>query len=112
MVRATRILEIIVEDDLLENAARRGDELLRELRAIESEFPALVSNARGRGLFVAIDLPTTQQRSDLVKRCFSERLLVLACGDRSVRFRPPLTISADEVSDAARRLRRALAQLS
>src|SRR5690606_15170291 len=108
----TRILEIIVEDDLLENAARRGDELLRELRAIESEFPALVSNARGRGLFVAIDLPTTQPRSDLVKRCFSGRLLVLACGDRSGRCGAPLTVSADGVWDAAGRVRRALARLS
>ncbi len=111
MVRATRILEIIVEDGLLENARQRGDELLRELQALEGEFPALISNARGRGLFAAIDLPTTKQRSELVKRCFAERLLGLACGDRSVRFRPALTVSAYDVGDAAKRLRRALAGL-
>jgi L-lysine 6-transaminase len=108
MVRATRVLEIITEDQLLENARARGDELLRALEALASEFPSRISNARGRGLFAAVDLPSTTERNAFVKRCFEEQLLVLAGGLFTVRFRPSLCVRGDEVSLALDKLRRVL----
>jgi L-lysine 6-transaminase len=111
MVRSTRILEVIVEDRLLDNARDRGVELLGVLTDIQAEFPQLVSNARGRGLFCAVDLPTTDARNAFIKRCFDARLLVLGGGQRTVRFRPSLCVNGEQVGVAAEKLRSVLSAL-
>jgi L-lysine 6-transaminase len=110
MVRSTRVLEVIEEDRLLDNARDRGLELVRELEALQSEFPKLASNARGRGLFCAIDLPSTEARNSFIKRCFEARLLVLPGGNRTVRFRPALTVEETHVKLASERLRSVFAK--
>ena len=110
MVRFQRFLEIIEEDALVENARVVGDHLLRGLRALEVELPALLSNSRGRGLMIAFDL-NPDARKDLLSRCFDLGLLVLPCGKRSVRFRPPLTLTIVEADQGLDILRRALKSL-
>jgi len=110
MVRFQRFLEIIEEDKLVENARVVGDHLLAGLRGVEAEFPALVSNSRGRGLMIAFDtLP--EARKALLGKCFDQGMLVLPCGSRSVRFRPPLTLSRSEADQGLDILRRALQSL-
>jgi L-lysine 6-transaminase len=110
MVRSTRILEVIEADHLLDHARARGAELVAALEQLEASFPGVVSNARGRGLFCAIDLPSTEARNVFVKRCFDAHLLVLAGGHRTVRFRPALTVESEQVALAAQRLREVLAR--
>lgn len=107
MVRCTRILEIIVDEGLLANAEARGRELLQELRRLELSLPYL-RNARGAGLMCAIDLPDAAARDAVIDACFAERLILLGCGTRSIRFRPALTLDADLVREGVRRLERAL----
>ncbi|MBX3213486.1 MAG: L-lysine 6-transaminase [Labilithrix sp.] len=103
MVRATRILEIIVEEKLIENAAARGAELLAGLEGIQARRPS-VDNARGQGLMCAIDVPDAKTRDAVIKRCFADGMVVLACGQRSIRFRPALNVGADVIADAIARL--------
>lgn len=110
MVRFQRFLEIIEEDKLVENAATVGDYLLGGLRRLESEFPGLVSNCRGRGLMVAFDTDPTR-RKDLLAKCLEFGMIALPCGAGSVRFRPPLTLSASEADAGLDILRRALQSL-
>ncbi|MEO8900818.1 MAG: L-lysine 6-transaminase [Polyangiaceae bacterium] len=107
MVRATRILEIIDEDHLLENTTLRGGELRLGLEALAQRVPAL-TNARGLGALCAIDLPTTEQRNQVVKQCFAEHLIVLACGQRSLRFRPFLCVDSESVNECLARLEHAV----
>ena len=107
MVRATRILEIIDDDQLLENASLRGGELRAGLEAMAECVPEL-TNARGLGALCAVDLPSTELRNQVVKRCFNERLIILACGPRSIRFRPFLCVDSASVSECLTRLERAL----
>jgi len=107
MVRATRILEIITDDRLLENATLRGAELRLGLEALARRVPE-VSNARGLGALCAIDLPTTELRNQIVKRCFAEGLIILACGQRSIRFRPFLCVDSASVAECLTRLEHAL----
>lgn len=108
MVRATRILEIIEADRLLENAAMRGGELRRGLEALCERLPEF-TNARGLGALCAVDLPSPELRNALVKRCFNEqRLILLACGERSLRFRPFLCVDSASVEDCLQRLESAL----
>jgi L-lysine 6-transaminase len=108
MVRATRILEIIVEEDLLENARLRGEELRAGLERL-AERHSIVENVRGQGLLCALDLPDATVRNETLRRCFDEAMLVLACGRRSLRFRPALTVSAEIIAEGIARLDRALA---
>ena len=64
------------------------------------KHPETVSNVRGRGLMCAFDLPTTEQRDALKKNLYENGVVILGCGSKSIRFRPPLTIDQDELNTA------------
>jgi L-lysine 6-transaminase len=112
MVRFQRILEIIEEEQLVANAATVGEYLLSQLRNLEDEFTGLVSNARGRGLFCAMDLDTAQNRDQLRTKAYDEGLILIGCGDHSIRFRPPLTITKAEIDEGFVIIRNALREIS
>jgi len=107
MVRFDRILEIIEEDELVGHAGDVGTHLQMRLRELVDEFPA-VTNTRGRGLMCAFDLPSTDYRDAVRDATFDEGAIILGCGDRSIRFRSPLTISKNEIDDGIACIRRAL----
>lgn len=111
MVRFTKVLEIIEEERLVENSAHVGAYLLKQLSALEQEFPDLVSNARGRGLLCAIDLDSAQDRDQLRNKAYEEGLILIGCGDRSIRFRPPLTITTSEIDEGISIIRQALKEI-
>jgi L-lysine 6-transaminase len=99
MVRATRYLEVIEEDHLVENARDVGRQLLAGLQAIQQEYPRLVSNARGRGLMCAFDLPDEDTREKFRNLAHDNGMLILGCGTRSIRFRPSLTLTPEECEE-------------
>jgi L-lysine 6-transaminase len=76
------------------------------------DFPGLVSNVRGRGLMCAFDLPTTEVRDQLRAELYHRGIVLLGSGLRSVRFRPPLTMSEQEVAEGLGIFREALKSLS
>ncbi len=97
MARCTHILGIIEEERLVANARRQGELLLGELQRLAGEFPEVVSNPRGRGLMCAFDAPDGHTRDQLAKAFFQEKLLVVGCGERGIRFRPHLIVSEEEI---------------
>jgi L-lysine 6-transaminase len=97
MVRFHRYLEIIEEESLIDNAAKVGAYLLEELERLPEEFPQLVSNVRGRGLMCAFDLPDRDTRDRFRDEAYQSRMLILGCGPLSIRFRPSLTVSREEI---------------
>lgn len=104
MVRSRRYLEVIESEGLIERAAVLGKHLLDGLAAIPE-----IDNVRGRGLFVAVDLPTPEARDAALTRLHrDEKVLILGGGERSVRFRPALTIAEDELDLAVDALARAV----
>jgi L-lysine 6-transaminase len=112
MVRARRILEIIESDDLVAHAAAVGSWFLAELRDLEVRHAPVADNSRGRGLMSAIDLPDGGVRDEVVRRLRTEeQVIALPCGERTVRFRPALTVTQDEFAIALRALDRVLAGL-
>ncbi|MFA6438332.1 MAG: L-lysine 6-transaminase [Bacteriovoracaceae bacterium] len=112
MVRAKRIFEVIHEDGLVENARVQGEYLLNQLNGIATEFPTLTSNPRGRGLMCAFDLDTAQNRNQLIEKAYEEGLVLIGCGDRSIRFRTPLTIKQEELNEGLGIITTALKELS
>ena len=99
MVRCQKYLEVIEEEKLVDNARKQGEILLKGLREIEEKYPDKVSNSRGRGLMCAFDLPSPEIRDRVKKMLYDNGLLILPCGPRGIRFRPPLTISSEEINE-------------
>jgi L-lysine 6-transaminase len=111
MVRCSRFLEIIAEDRLVENARVVGEHLRRGLEALERELSPLVTNARGRGLMIALDLPTPEIRKKAHERILENGLLLLMSGVRSLRFRPALDLSAADADRGLEIVRKSLKEL-
>jgi L-lysine 6-transaminase len=98
MVRSTKYIEIIAEENLVANAGTVGAYLRDQLSALQARVGAdVISNIRGMGLFSAFDLPTKEARNAFVSKAYDNGLLLVGSGDRSVRFRPPLNLSHAEV---------------
>lgn len=100
MVRFEKYLEIIDEEKLVENAAKMGIYLLAGLTNLQEQIPDKISNVRGRGLMCAFDLPTTLQRDQANKNAYKNGMIILGCGNKSVRCRPRLNITEDEIDEA------------
>ena len=111
MVRFTKYLEIIKEENLVDNAKTVGDYLLMKLHSLEVKFPELVSNARGKGLYCAIDLPDGDIRKNLVSKIFEKNVIVLGSGDRSVRFRPSLNITTQHIDEGISAIEKSLEEM-
>lgn len=96
MVRSTMQMEIIQEEELIHNAEVIGSYFLDKLKC----FINKVSNIRGKGLMLAFDLNSKEERDKFLKDLEQKGMLALACGQKSVRFRPHLTFSRTDVDEA------------
>jgi len=101
-VRSTHFLRIIEEEKLVENARVQGERFRAELQALARRYP-VVSAVRGRGLMLAFDLPSTASRDAFWKGAYELGLLVVRCGERSIRLRPVLDVK-DNIVEAALRI--------
>ena len=100
MVRFTIYLEIIKEEKLIEMASKNGKYLLSKLFDLQNDNPNIVSNSRGKGLFCAFDLPNSEKRDQIIQHMENEGALILGCGKKSIRFRPHLNISKENIDQA------------
>jgi L-lysine 6-transaminase len=97
MLRFQLVLEIIEKENLLENVQKQGDFLLKGLQNLQEKYPQLISNARGKGLMCAFDLPTGEIRKDFQEKLYEENVIILICGDCSLRFRPHLNVTQEDL---------------
>jgi L-lysine 6-transaminase len=108
MVRARRILEVVEQEGLIARAKALEPVLLGLLRDLAARHD-VVTDVRGRGLMCAFSLPDADVRNRVLDRLRDvERVLLLGCGTRSVRFRPALTVSEDELATGVAALDRVL----
>ncbi len=99
MVRSTYFMHIIEKENLVENARVMGERIVKSLHTIAAEFPIMTA-VRGRGLFIAFDLPDPETRDKFWKGLFDGGVLALKSGEQAIRFRPALDIGAEAI-DAA-----------
>jgi len=93
----------LLENGLIENADIRGKQLMAGLREMQKSFECM-GDVRGKGLMVGVefvkDRVTKESAPDLrnliVQSAFHSGLLLLGCGESTIRFCPALTISAEE----------------
>lgn len=107
MVRATRYLEIIEQDKLVENARLQGQFLLEGLQTLQ-ERGARFSNLRGLGLMIAFDLADKTERDAVIHKGLDNEMLLLPCGTHSIRLRPHLDVSREVCAEALTRLEKIL----
>jgi len=100
MVRCTRYIEIMIEENILENVRKQSEALMKGLSALSEKHPDCVTNVRGRGLMCAFDVPSSEIRNRIIAKVFDNGAIILPCGERSIRFRPPLNITGDEIRRA------------
>jgi 4-aminobutyrate aminotransferase len=98
----------LLEQELMENAARMGAHLMARLRDLPARIP-IVGDVRGLGLMIGIELVRDQVtrerapalRDRLVELCFERGLLLLGAGPNSIRLCPPLVVTKDQADFAA-----------
>lgn len=99
----------LLKAQLLTNAAVVGARLQEELAALEDRHP-LIGDVRGRGLMIGVELVRDRQtkeraieeRNAVVTAAFERGLLVLGAGKNTVRFCPPLVLTAEQADTAVR----------
>ena len=94
----------LLEEELMENAARQGARLMAGLRELQKSHECM-GDVRGKGLMVGVELVkdretkerATEWKTEIIQRAFNRGLLLLGCGENTIRFSPPLIVSADEI---------------
>ena len=102
--RAAMVTIELLENNMMKNAAGQGERLLKGLRKLQKTFECM-GDVRGKGLMVAVELvkdretkkPATEWRSRIIKKTFEKGLLLLGCGENSIRFCPSLSVTSNEV---------------
>jgi L-lysine 6-transaminase len=110
MVRSTHYLHIVEEENLVANAGKVGAYFLKALHELQRDEP-IVTAVRGRGLFLAFNLPDPKTREEFWKGLFDRGALVLKSGERAIRFRPALDISTEVIDEAMELLRQQCQQM-
>ncbi len=103
---AVATIQAIREENMLENAAERGEQLMTGLRKLQNEFSA-IGEVRGQGLMVGVEFgqpgaPDTDTAKAILKATFEGGLMLLSCGtfDNTIRWIPPLTATEEEIDEA------------
>jgi len=97
----------LLEDGLVRNAAEVGGYLKEGLGGLKGSYP-VIGDVRGLGLMIGVELvkkndaraPDSEFRNQVIKRAFENGLLLLPCGDSTVRFCPPLIVTKGEADTA------------
>ncbi|KAM8825228.1 4-aminobutyrate aminotransferase, mitochondrial isoform 1-T2 [Synchiropus picturatus] len=84
------VLDVIRRENLLDEVTRSGKTLLNGLCELQTQFPGVLSRARGQGTFCAIDVCDEATRNKILIAARNKGVLLGGCGDRSIRFRPSL----------------------
>ena len=94
----------LLEAELMENATVRGELLLSRLRELQKSIEC-IGDVRGKGLMVGSELVKNREtkerasdwRNEVIQRAFQKGLLLLGCGENTIRFCPALTVTAEEI---------------
>ncbi len=92
--------QVIARDGLCAHVREVGAHFLAGLQALSDAFPALISDARGKGFLLAFDLPTPAARDAFLKAAMRRGIFASYTGTRSVRLRPHLITPRADVDEA------------
>ena len=107
----------LLEEGLVKNAATVGEFLKHKLKALQARHKE-ISDVRGLGLMIGVEFerddgshaPDGKLRDLVMQKCFEKGLLVLSCGDSTLRFCPPLIVTQAEATTAVELFDAAIAE--
>jgi acetylornithine/N-succinyldiaminopimelate aminotransferase len=118
---ALRIMEVIEREKLVENIRQVGDYLKSELLGLSKEFPSVISNVRGLGFILGIELATgirafssTDKPASIqmVNRLHDAGLLTIPAGNQVIRVLPPYNLRRHEAEEALAIIRKEAEKLA
>ncbi len=94
----------LLENELMANAVRRGEKLMAGLREIQQSREC-IGDVRGMGLMVGVELVKDREtkeragewRDQVIQNAFQRGLLLLGCGENTIRICPALTVNDEEI---------------
>ncbi|MBT8356206.1 MAG: acetyl ornithine aminotransferase family protein [Deltaproteobacteria bacterium] len=94
----------LLETELMKNAEIQGDYMMTQLREMQQEIECM-GDVRGKGLMIGVELVKDREtkeraatwRNQVVLKAFEKGLLLLGCGENTIRFSPALTVSQEEI---------------
>jgi 4-aminobutyrate aminotransferase len=97
----------LVAKQFAQNAADVGAYFIQRLRALQTRLPN-IGDVRGKGLMIGIELvedrasktPASKLAESVIHRAFHNGLLLLSCGQSTIRFMPPLMVTREQVDEA------------
>ncbi|GAB3915963.1 L-lysine 6-transaminase [Mucilaginibacter boryungensis] len=98
MVRSSKIMEIIEEDRLCENAAKMGNYLQQQLLKLSEKYE-IIGNVRGKGLLTAFDFRDQAHRDAFIQKGLAHNVMFLGCADTTIRFRPALIMDKTHIDE-------------
>jgi 4-aminobutyrate aminotransferase len=109
----------LLENGLLDNVRIQGPYLKAHLQELAKKYD-VIGDVRGEGLMLGAEIVESKAsktkapdlRNKIVDECFYEGLLILGCGENSIRFSPPLIICEEQTDTAIAIVDRVLAKLS
>ena len=112
-------LQAMKEEDMLGNAVEKGNQLISGLRHLQEEYPA-IGDVRGLGLMIGTEFRTPQGKPDkntakaVVHACLDRNLMLLTCGpwDNTVRWIPPLIVTAEQIDQGLSMFKQALGEVT
>ncbi len=104
-VAALKTIELL-ENGLMDNARRGGEYLMGRLRDMQKRHGS-IGDVRGRGLMVGVEVVQDQssrskapvKREAILHSCYQRGLIIIGCGENTIRFAPPLIISENELQE-------------
>src|SRR5215470_1829871 len=109
-VGMVRLLALVDKLDL-EQVARTGNLARRGLEALAREYRQILKNVRGAGVMLGFDVVRADWRDALLDRAFRRGLILLAAGERSIRFYPRYDTEPSTIDEALEILSASIADL-
>jgi len=101
---ALAVIDIIEKENLLENAAKLGDYIIKRFNEFKEDHP-IIGDVRGKGLMIGIEFikdaetkePAKKEANEIMMRSWKQGVAVVTCGISTLRIMPPLTITKELV---------------
>jgi len=105
---ALKTIEIIEKEKLLRNAKKMGKHFMDRLKRLKRKYKKKIFDVRGLGLMVGVEFSKKKYQRFVQQRAFKQGLLLLGCGERTIRIVPPLIITEEEADKGLEILERVI----
>jgi L-lysine 6-transaminase len=106
-------MKIVREERLIEQVPQKAAMLAEGLNALAQRYPDLIYNVRGMGLYQGFSLRCPDRRKQLLEIALQEEdLLLLGAGTDTIRLRPNLSVTTDDIQLFLQKMERVLQKVA